>query len=125
MPTKPAKRKVASGNQKIRAKPGSKATPEHAAAVAKGLTKEYADAECALIHRNAFQLLIATILSAQCTDQRVNMVTPELFKKWSTPEDMARAKVGELEKAIQSTGFFRNKAKNILGCCQKLVEEHG
>ena len=125
MPTKPAKRKVGSEGQKVRAKPGSKATPEQAAAVAQGLAKEYADAECALTHRNAFQLLIATILSAQCTDQRVNMVTPELFKKWPTPEDMAQAPVGELEKAIQSTGFFRNKAKNILGCCQKLVEQHG
>ncbi len=125
MPTKPAKRKVASAGQKVRAKPGSKATTEQAAAVAKGLAKEYGDAECALTHRNAFQLLIATILSAQCTDQRVNMVTPELFKKWQKPNDFAQADVRELEKAIQSTGFFRNKAKNILGCCQKLVEEHG
>jgi endonuclease-3 len=125
MGTKPAKRKVGQAGQKVRAKPGSKATPEQASAVAKGLAKEYADAECALTHKNAFQLLIATILSAQCTDQRVNMVTPELFKKWPTPEDMARAEVRELEKVIQSTGFFRNKAKNILGCCQKLVEQHG
>jgi len=125
MGTKPAKRKVGHAGQKVRAKPGSKATPEQAAAVAKGLAKEYADAECALTHRNAFQLLIATILSAQCTDQRVNMVTPELFKKWPTPEDLAQVDFRELEKVIQSTGFFRNKAKNILGCCQKLVEEHG
>jgi endonuclease-3 len=125
MPTKPAKRKVTAAGQKVRAKPGSKATPEQAAAIAKGLAKEYADAECALTHKNAFQLLIATILSAQCTDQRVNMVTPELFKRWPTAEDMAQAEVGELEKAIQSTGFFRNKARNILGCCRKLVEEHG
>jgi endonuclease III len=125
MGTKPAKRKVGRAGQKVRAKPGSKATPEQAAAVAKGLAKEYADAECALTHKNAFQLLVATILSAQCTDQRVNMVTPELFKKWPTPEDLAQADVRELEKVIQSTGFFRNKAKNILGCCQKLVEEHG
>src|SRR6185503_19801592 len=115
MPTKPAKRKVGRAGHKVRAKPGNKATPEHAAAVAKGLAKEYADAECALTHKNAFQLLIATILSAQCSDQRVNVVAPELFKKWPTSEDMAQAEVGELEKTIQSTGFFRNKARNILG----------
>jgi len=108
-----------------RGKPGSRMNVEQALAVAKGLAKEYADAECALIHRNAFELLIATILSAQCTDQRVNMVTPELFKKWPTPEAMAKAPSGELEKTIQSTGFFRNKARNILGCCQRLVEEQG
>ena len=80
MGTKPAKRKVGRAGQKVRAKPGSKATPEQAAAVAKDLAKEYGDAECALTHKNAFQLLIATILSAQCTDQRVNMVTPELSR---------------------------------------------
>ena len=107
-----------------RPRPGSKSTPQHAAEVAAGLAKEYADAECALLHKNAFELLIATILSAQCTDQRVNLVTPELFRKWPTPEAMSQAKVADLEKTIQSTGFFRNKAKNILGCCQKLVEEH-
>lgn len=93
--------------------------------MAKGLAKEYADAECALVHKNAFELLIATILSAQCTDVRVNIVTPELFRRWPTPEHMAEAKPAELEKAIQSTGFFRNKARNILGCCRKLVDEHG
>src|SRR6476659_4463601 len=114
MPSKPPSGKVGGQRQKVRAKPGSKATPQQAAAVAKGLAKEYADAECALTHKNAFQLLIATILSAQCTDQRVNLVTPELFKKWPTAEEMAKAESGELEKAIQSTGFFRNKARNIL-----------
>ena len=111
--------------RQVRAKPGCKATPEQAAAVAKGLAREYADATCALVHKDAFQLLIATILSAQCTDVRVNIVTPELFKKWPTPEALANAPVAELEKVIQSTGFFRNKARNILACCQKFVEEHG
>ncbi|MGI8979248.1 MAG: endonuclease III [Pirellulaceae bacterium] len=125
MTAKAIKNKSATKARQVRAKPGSKATREQAAAVAKGLAKEYGDAECALVHKNPFELLIATILSAQCTDVRVNMVTPALFKKWPTPEDMARAEVKELEKAIQSTGFFRNKAKNILGCCQKLVEQHG
>ena len=110
---------------KARAKPGSKSTPEQAAKVAAGLAKEYGDATCALVHKNAFQLLIATILSAQCTDVRVNLVTPALFAKWPTPEAMAKAPVSDLEKAIQSTGFFRNKARNILACCQKIVELHG
>lgn len=109
----------------MRAKPGSKATKKQAATVAKGLAKEYGDAECALVHKNPFELLVATILSAQCTDQRVNMVTPDLFKKWSTPQAMAKAEVGQLEKTIQSTGFFRNKAKSILGCSQQLVQLHG
>ncbi len=109
----------------MRAKPGSKAAKEQAAAVTMGLAKEYGDAECALVHKNPFELLVATILSAQCTDQRVNMVTPDLFKKWPTPQAMAKAEIGQLERTIQSTGFFRNKAKNILGCSQKLVELHG
>src|SRR3954469_2133397 len=124
MPAK-AKKKSAIIQAKVRAKPGCKATREQAAAVAKGLAREYADATCALVHKNAFELLVATILSAQCTDVRVNIVTPELFKKWPTPEALAEAPVGDLEKTIQSTGFFRNKARNILACCQKIVEEHG
>ncbi len=125
MATKSTHGKVASATRKVRDRGAKKATPENAAAVARGLAQEYGDAECALVHRNAFELLIATILSAQCTDQRVNLVTPALFKLWPTAEAMAKAKTTELEKAIQSTGFFRNKAKNILGCCQKLVEQHG
>jgi endonuclease-3 len=98
---------------------------QHAAAVVRGLRKAYSDAECALHHDNAFQLLIATILSAQCTDVRVNIVTKELFAKYPTVEEMAEVPIPELEKIIQSTGFFRNKAKNIKACCQKLVDEHG
>ncbi|MBC7855230.1 MAG: endonuclease III [Pirellulaceae bacterium] len=125
MPAKTVKKKRTTKSNLVPAKPGSKATREQAAAVAIGLANEYGDAECALVHRNAFELLIATILSAQCTDVRVNMVTPALFKKWPTPEAIARAEVAELERAIQSTGFFRNKARNILGCCGKLVQEHG
>jgi endonuclease III len=89
-----------------------------------GLRKEYPDAPCALHHETPFQLLIATILSAQCTDERVNMVTPELFKRYPTAEAMAAAPLPTLEKIIASTGFFRNKAKNIQGCSQKIVEEH-
>jgi endonuclease III len=93
--------------------------------VLKRLKAAYPDAECALNFSNPLQLLIATILSAQCTDVRVNLVTKDLFKKYRSAEDFAKAKPEELEKAIQSTGFFRNKAKNILGCCQQLVEKHG
>lgn len=95
-----------------------------AAKIAKALAVEYADAECALVHSSPLQLLIATILSAQCTDQRVNMVTPELFRRYPTAADFASAPQRELEQAIQSTGFFRSKAKNIRACCQQLVEKH-
>src|SRR5438309_3373109 len=89
------------------------------------LAKLYPDAHCALHHDNPLQLLIATILSAQCTDVRVNMVTPALFARYSDAEAFAKAEQGELETAIQSTGFFRNKAKNIIACCKVLVEKHG
>lgn len=93
--------------------------------VAELLQKEYPAAECALVHDSAFELLIATILSAQCTDERVNIVTKDLFAKYSTPAALAAAPIKQLEKLVQSTGFFRNKAKNIHGCCEKLVAEHG
>lgn len=89
------------------------------------LRADYADAECALNFRNPLELLIATILSAQCTDQRVNLVTKDLFKKYRSAADFAKAPLAELEKAVRSTGFFRNKAKNIQGCCKKLVEKFG
>jgi len=92
--------------------------------VAKLLAKEYPDARCALDFKSPLELLIATILSAQCTDVRVNMVTPALFKKYPSAAAFTAANRGELEKAIQSTGFFRNKAKSIQECCRKLVEEH-
>jgi endonuclease-3 len=95
-----------------------------AAKVVRRLKADYPDATCALGHESAFELLISTILSAQCTDVRVNMVTPELFRRWPTPADLARAPVGQIEKVIQSTGFYRNKAKNIQGCCQALVEKY-
>lgn len=94
------------------------------AKIVAALRKEYPTAECALVHDNAFQLLIATILSAQCTDVRVNIVTPDLFARWPTAEALARAPLPELEKTIQSTGFFRAKAKNIHDCCVKLVADH-
>ncbi|MFO0944467.1 MAG: endonuclease III [Planctomycetota bacterium] len=98
---------------------------KRARAIARGLAKLYPDAKCALEYQNPLQLLIATILSAQCTDVRVNMVTPALFQRYPTVDDFAQADLPELESLIQSTGFFRNKAKNIKGCCQLIVEKHG
>lgn len=89
------------------------------------LRKGYPVAECALRHENPFQLLIATILSAQCTDERVNIVTKTLFAKYPGPRELAKLPIKTLEKEIQSTGFFRNKAKSIKGCCEALLAEHG
>jgi len=83
----------------------------------------YPDAECALTHRNPYELLIATILSAQCTDKRVNMVTPTLFKKYPTPMKMAGGEQDDVEELIRTTGFFRNKAKSLLGASRKIVDE--
>jgi endonuclease-3 len=92
--------------------------------IVRGLQREYPDAECALRHGTPEQLLIATILSAQCTDERVNMVTADLFRRYPTPLELARLPQAELERLIQTTGFFRNKAKNILACCRQLVERY-
>ena len=89
-----------------------------------GLKKAYPEAECALRHVNPLQLMIATILSAQCTDKRVNLVTPELFRKYPSAETFARARLKTLERMIHSTGFFRNKAKNIREACRRLVKDH-
>ncbi len=100
------------------------ATRRHAAKVLRRLRADYPEAPCALVHRSPFQLLVATILSAQCTDERVNRVTKDLFRKYRTPADFASAPVRDLEKAVQSTGFFRNKAKNIKACSQGLMEHH-
>ena len=88
------------------------------------LEREYPDARCALDHRNAFELLCATILSAQCTDARVNMVTPSLFRKYPDAHALARARPPVLEEIIRSTGFFRNKAKSLIGMAQALVADH-
>ena len=88
------------------------------------LDRTYPEAHCELDHRSPLELLIATILSAQCTDKRVNIVTAELFKKYRSAADYANAPLAELELAIRTTGFFRNKAKNIQACCRKLVERH-
>jgi endonuclease-3 len=89
------------------------------------LKRAYPDAKCSLNHTSAFELLVATILSAQCTDDRVNIVTADLFRKYRKPEDYLKVSPRELEKDIQSTGFFRNKTKSIQGASKMLVEEYG
>jgi len=98
---------------------------KRAQAVVETLRREFPDSRCSLDHGDAWQLLVATILSAQCTDARVNMVTPELFARFPTIADFAAAPAEEIEEAIRSTGFYRNKAKSIRGAAQTIVEQHG
>ena len=92
--------------------------------IIKALRREYPDAKCSLNHSNPFELSVATILSAQCTDKRVNKVTKDLFRKYPSPEDFASADIRELEDDIRSTGFFRNKAKSIKGFATEVVDTH-
>src|SRR5580700_6026136 len=133
-----AKKKAKAGKKKVVKKaPGKKPAvkktagaaggtdPKRVAAILAGLDAAYPNATCELNYSNAFQLLIATILSAQCTDVRVNQVTQELFKKYTKPEDFAYASPAELEKEIRPTGFFRNKTKSVIGASKKIVEEFG
>jgi hypothetical protein len=89
------------------------------------LIVEYPDAHCELDHRNPYELLAATILSAQCTDVRVNMVTPALFARYPTPEDLAVARPDDVEELVRSTGFYKNKTKSLIGMAQALVERYG
>lgn len=93
--------------------------------ILKGLDEMYPDATCALIHRSPWELLVATILSAQCTDKRVNEVTPGLFAKYPTPQDLAAARQEVLADDIRSTGFFNNKSKSVIGAAKKIVNEFG
>ena len=104
---------------------GKKALGEHAATVLAQLLERYPDAHCALDFRSPYELLCATILSAQCTDKRVNMTTPSLFARYPNATALAGAKPEELEEIIRSTGFFRSKAKSLIGMAQALVERHG
>ncbi|HEV2647572.1 MAG TPA: endonuclease III [Acidobacteriaceae bacterium] len=99
--------------------------PERVAAILDGLEKAYPQAVCALNHRNAWELLVATILSAQCTDVRVNLATPALFAAFPTPKAMAAASLPELEDLVRTTGFFRNKSKSIKGAGRVVTEEFG
>jgi endonuclease-3 len=99
--------------------------PERVAAILKALDEAYPDAVCALTHTSPWELLVATILSAQCTDVRVNMVTPELFRRFPTPAAMSKATHAQVEELVKTTGFFRNKAKSIVGAARKVSEEFG
>jgi len=100
-------------------------SPERLQKIFRALDDLFPKAECALRHENPFQLLVATILSAQCTDERVNKVTPGLFQKYPTPQDFAALGQPVLEREVRSTGFFRNKSKNIIGAARKIVQQFG
>jgi len=104
--------------------PAAGATPARARKLLDALEKLHPEADCALRFKNAYQLVVATILSAQCTDERVNQVTPALFRRYPNAAALARADPSELEEAIRSTGFFRSKARSLLGCASALVERH-
>jgi endonuclease-3 len=93
--------------------------------VVRALARLYPDSHCALVHKDAYQLLVATILSAQCTDVRVNLVTPSLFERFPDARALAQADLAEVESLIHSTGFFRSKAKNLVGMSSQVVEQHG
>jgi len=119
-------KKAKTGKRANGAVVGRGTDPARVRAILKKLDEAYPDATCALKHENAFQLLIATILSAQSTDVRVNIVTPELFKKYPNPKALAYANPAEVENEIRTTGFFRNKTKSIIGASKKIVEDfHG
>jgi endonuclease III len=115
------KKSVKKATKKPRRNPLS---PERISALLARLAQAYPGAECALHHRNAWELLVATILSAQCTDARVNLVTPALFKKFPTPTDFAHAPLVEIEEQIRSTGFYHNKAKSLNGAARKLTADY-
>jgi endonuclease-3 len=100
-------------------------SPERVSEILKRLDQLYPDVTCALTHKDAWELLVATILSAQSTDVRVNMVTPELFKKYPTVQDFAKLEPQQLEADIRSTGFFRNKSKSVVGAARRVVKEFG
>ena len=121
--TSPHRAKPAAG--KLRGRESATARNARAVAITRRLAQAYPEARCSLDFASPFQLLVATILSAQCTDKRVNAVTGDLFRRWPAPADMAAARPADLERVIRSTGFFRSKAKSIQGCCRGLVERHG
>ncbi len=115
---------MANSKNRVR-KPADVDEPQRVRAIVKALAKTYPDVTCALHHRNAFELLTATILSAQCTDERVNANTPALFKAYPTPAALAKAKQEDVEKIIKPLGFFRAKAANLLGMAKRLTDEFG
>jgi endonuclease-3 len=123
-PKKAAPNAAAKSPAKRKKKKGAE-LKAHALEILKRLKAEYPDAHCELDFNSPLQLLIATILSAQCTDKRVNMVTPELFRVYPDAESLSAAKTEELEELIKSTGFFRNKTKSLLGMSAAVAEKHG
>jgi endonuclease III len=123
MPTKAKQRKKSVASAMARARKGRGTDPKRVRAILAKLDGAYPHATCALKHDNPFQLLVATILSAQCTDARVNMVTPDLFGKYPDAKHLAYANPAELEQEIRTTGFFRNKTKSLIGASKNLVEE--
>ncbi len=136
MPTNPSKKKsvprkaakaLPSGERPRVRKPAesSPTNPKRVRTILDRLAEHYPNAVCALHHKNAWQLMVATILSAQCTDARVNLVTPELFRRFPGPQAMSSASPAEIEELIRTTGFFRNKTKNIIGAAQRVVAEFG
>lgn len=129
MPGAPAKARKTTAVKKSKTQSAKKAynpvAPERVKAILQLLDESYPGVRCALTHKSAWELLVATILSAQCTDVRVNMVTPGLFKKYPTPQAFAGLKPEELEPDIRSTGFFRNKAKSLVGSGKKVTQEFG
>lgn len=126
MPTSSNKSSVKPETKKNAARTANRAlAPERIAAILKGLDEAYPNVECALIHSSPWELLIATILSAQCTDVRVNMVTPELFRRFPTPAAMAKATLPQLESLIRSTGFYHNKAKSLQGTAKAIMTRFG
>jgi endonuclease-3 len=116
---------VRAGKTPVRPRQPPARPPVRPSALLASLKKLYPDARCALDYRNAYELLCATILSAQCTDARVNLVTPTLFARYATPFELARARPEDVEEIIKSTGFFRNKTKSLIGMAQALVADHG
>ncbi|MFZ0411379.1 MAG: endonuclease III, partial [Candidatus Acidiferrales bacterium] len=122
-----ARSRKSSGPTRVKndARGGRGTDPARVRAILQGLDEAYPDAVCELGHENPFQLLISTILSAQCTDVRVNQVTATLYQKYRSPKDFAYANPSELEQEIRPTGFFRNKTKSIMGASRKIVEEFG
>jgi endonuclease-3 len=122
---KPILKKTRKAPQLARPAEQTGAHPHRVRAILEKLDEAYPQAECALLHKNPFQLLISTILSAQCTDERVNLVTPGLFEKYPEPAAFAHANPAAIEQEIRSTGFFRNKTKSIIGASKRIVEEFG
>jgi endonuclease III len=128
LPTRTARTKAikaGGGARSTRASSYDPLAPERGRQILAGLDRMYPGVTCALTHRSAWELVVATILSAQCTDVRVNMVTPGLFEKYPTVQDFAALEPEQLEPAIRSTGFFRNKSKSVVGAARKIVSDFG